>query len=61
MMAVVALIARNASDVTIGSMQLDNMGIRYGVLSILLLFLVGGLLLRRVDIEEGKKQVKFLK
>jgi UMF1 family MFS transporter len=61
MMAVVALIARNASDVTIGSMQLENMGIRYGVLSILLLFLVGGLLLRRVDIEEGKKQVKFLK
>jgi len=61
MMAVVALIARNASDVTIGSMQLENMGVRYGVLSILLLFLVGGLLLRRVDIEEGKKQVKFLK
>ncbi len=61
MMAVVALIARNASDVTIGSMQLENMGVRYGVLSILLLFLVGGLLLRRVDIKEGKKQVKFLK
>jgi len=37
------------------------MGIRYGVLSILVLFLVGGLLLRKVDIEEGKRQVKFLK
>ncbi|MCK4529558.1 MAG: MFS transporter, partial [Candidatus Marinimicrobia bacterium] len=61
LMAIVALLARNASDVTIGGMQLENMGIRYGVLSILVLFLIGGLLLRRVDIEEGKRQVKYLK
>jgi MFS-type transporter involved in bile tolerance (Atg22 family) len=44
-----------------GSMTLGNMGIRYGVLSILVLFIIGGLLLRKVDIEEGKRQVKFLK
>ena len=61
LMAVVALIARNASDVTIGGTQLENMGVRYGVLSILVLFLIGGLLLRRVDIEKGKKEVEFLK
>ncbi|MEA2076396.1 MAG: MFS transporter, partial [Candidatus Marinimicrobia bacterium] len=61
LMAIVALITRNARDVTIGSMQLENMGIRYGVLSILILFLIGGLLLRKVDIEEGKRQVKYLK
>lgn len=61
LMGVVALITRNASDVTIGGMQLENMAIRYGVLSVLVLFLIGGLLLHRVDIEEGKKQVKFLK
>lgn len=61
LMAIIALITRNAADVTIGSMQLENMAVRYGVLSILILFLVGGLLLRKVDIEEGKKQVKYLK
>ncbi len=61
LMAVVALIARNASDVTIGGVQLENMGVRYGVLSILALFLIGGLLLRRVDIEKGKEEVKYLK
>ncbi len=61
LMGVIALLTRNARDVTFGSTTLGNMGIRYGVLSILLLFIVGGLLLRKVDIEEGKKQVEFLK
>ncbi|MCD6337349.1 MAG: MFS transporter [Candidatus Marinimicrobia bacterium] len=61
LMAVVALLTRNAGDITIGGMQLENMGIRYGVLSILALFLIGGLLLRRVDIEKGKEEAKFLK
>jgi len=61
LMGVIALLTRNARDVTIGSTTLENMGIRYGVLSILALFLIGGLLLRKVDIEEGKEQVKYLK
>ncbi len=61
LMAVVALITRNAKDIAIGSMQLENMAVRYGVLSILVLFLIGGLLLRRVDIEEGKRNVEFLR
>ena len=61
LMAVVVLITRNASDLTIGTLQLENMSIRYGVLSIILLFVIGGLLLRRVDIEKGKEEVKYLK
>ena len=61
MMGAIALLTRNARDITLGSTTLGNMGIRYGVLSIILLFIVGGLLLRKVDIEEGKKQVEFLK
>ncbi len=61
LMGVVSLIARDASSIYIGSLELQNMGIRYGVLSILLLFIVGGILLSRVNIEEGKEQVKYLK
>jgi UMF1 family MFS transporter len=61
LMGVIALMTKNAKDLTMGSMTLGNMGIRYGVLSILVLFIIGGLLLRKVDIEEGKRQVKFLK
>jgi MFS-type transporter involved in bile tolerance (Atg22 family) len=60
-MGVIALMTKNAKDLTMGSMTLGNMGIRYGVLSILVLFIIGGLLLRKVDIEEGKRQVKYLK
>jgi UMF1 family MFS transporter len=61
LMGVIALMTKNAKDLTMGSMTLGNMGIRYGVLSILVLFIIGGLLLRKVDIEEGKRQVKYLK
>ena len=61
LMGVIALVTKNAKDVTIGSTTLENMGIRYGVLSILALFIIGGLLLRKVDIEEGKKQAEYLK
>jgi len=61
LMGVIALLTKNARDVTLGSTTLENMGIRYGVLSILALFIIGGLLLRKVDIEEGKKQVEYLK
>ena len=61
LMAVIALLTKNANDITIGGTTLENMGIRYGVLSILVLFIIGFFLLRKVDIEEGKRQVKFLK
>ena len=61
LMGVIALLTKNAKELTIGSTTLENMGIRYGVLSILALFIIGGLLLRKVDIEEGKKQVQYLK
>lgn len=61
LMAVISLLTRNANDITIGATTLGNMSIRYGVLSILLLFIIGGLFLRKVDIEKGKKEVEFLK
>ncbi len=61
LMGVIALLTRNAQDVSIGGTTLENMGIRYGVLSILALFIIGFFLLRKVDIEEGKKQVEYLK
>lgn len=60
LMGVIALLTKNARDLTIGSMSLDNMGIRYGVLSVLALFIIGFFLLRKVDIEEGKEAVKYL-
>lgn len=60
-MAVIALLTRSARDVTIGSLTLENMSIRYGVLSILILFIIGFFLLKRVDLDEGKKQVEYLK
>jgi UMF1 family MFS transporter len=32
--------------------------VRYGILSILILFIIGGFLLIKVDIEEGEKMAK---
>ncbi|MFA7195722.1 MAG: MFS transporter, partial [Candidatus Neomarinimicrobiota bacterium] len=61
LMAVVGLLTRNAGDVQIGNLHLENMGIRLSVLSVLLLFIIGGLLLRKVDVNEGKKNVQYLK
>ncbi|MFA6618245.1 MAG: MFS transporter [Candidatus Neomarinimicrobiota bacterium] len=60
LMGVIVLLTKNAKDLTIGSMTLDNMGIRYGVLSVLALFIIGFILLTKVDIEKGKEEVKYL-
>ncbi len=61
LMGVVGLLTRNAGDLHIGNLHLENMGIRFSVLSVLILFIIGGLLLRKVNIDEGKEKVKFLK
>lgn len=61
LMGVVGLLTRNAGDLNIGNLHLENMGIRFSVLSVLLLFIIGGLLLRKVDMKEGKENVKYLK
>jgi MFS transporter, UMF1 family len=61
LMAVVGLLTRHAGDLQIGSLHLENMGVRLSVLSVLALFIIGGLLLRKVDIDEGRKNVEYLK
>lgn len=61
LMGVVGLLTRNAGDLQIGKLHLENMGIRLSVLSVLLLFIIGGLLLRKVDEKEGKENVQYLK
>ncbi|MDD3715752.1 MAG: MFS transporter [Candidatus Marinimicrobia bacterium] len=61
LMGIVGLLTRNAGDLQIGRLHLENMGIRLSVLSVLLLFIIGGLLLRKVDEKEGKENVQYLK
>jgi MFS transporter, UMF1 family len=61
LMGVVGLLTRNAGNLQIGSLQLENMGVRFSVLSVLVLFIIGGLLLRKVDVQEGKENVQYLK
>jgi UMF1 family MFS transporter len=61
LMGVVGLLTRNAGDLQIGSLHLENMGIRLSVLSVLVLFIIGGILLTRVNVDEGKKNVQYLK
>ncbi len=60
LMGLVGLLTRNAGDLHIGNIHLENMGIRISVLSVLLLFIIGGLLLRKVDEEKGRESVQFL-
>ncbi|MBW6458535.1 MAG: MFS transporter [FCB group bacterium] len=61
LMGVVGLLTRNAGDLQIGSLHLENMGIRLSVLSVLVLFIIGGILLTKVNVDEGKKNVQYLK
>lgn len=64
LMGIVGLIARNLlmppSPTPEQMEQIENLATRWSMSSILLLFLIGGILLYFVDEEKGKEEVKYL-